>query len=723
MKKYNNPLEPFANGYLNCEVEDIEYKIASGICERMKSKPIFLNADSYFAGWFDRAEEVGARFVFGDGLEVKEDIFEKEIKDYPEYSQELKDIFEKIAPLDSRRLVRESKTVVETNATKMYACWGGDWGGHGNPDYYLLLHEGTSGIRKKIEKFRKINIGKDVFYDSLFLVLDGFDLLAQRYRDIALKNAEKCSGEQRAHMQRIANALENVPKNPPRDFFEACQMFWLVFTSEGIDSPGRFDMFMIDYYNMSDKNDRSECLEKLWDVFHQTRTWNLCISGSDEFWNDQSNELTYDILETARKYRYNTPNLTVRVHRNTPERLWKSIAETIAVGIGMPVIYNDEVVCPALEALGIPASDSHCYCMNGCNQFDIFGKSHMGLEDGEVNLAKCLELTLNNGICTISGEKIGCDCKKAESLQSFDELYNEYIKQLDFITDMAVDMSNKAQRIYAQYAPNPQRSNLLRGCIEKGLDYKNGGPIYGHGQILAEGIADTADSLAAVKHFVFDTSKYSMTELLNALRADFDGYEELHKDFSNYHKFGNNQNDVDEIAAKIVEHYNLHLLTKNTFRGGKFGGGCSPFSRAANNGLHVGALPNGRKKGTALFADSIGSVPGMDSDGPTSLINSVLKYNQYLAKSGFILNLKFNKELFGKGENIDKFISLAKTYLENGGQQLSVLVISAEELLDAKIHPELHKNLIVRVGGYSDYFNNLSSDLQDNVISRTLINI
>ena len=263
----------------------------------------------------------------------------------------------------------------------------------------------------------------------------------------------------------------------------------------------------------------------------------------------------------------------------------------------------------------------------------------------------------------------------------------------------------------------------MQGCIEKGLDYKNGGPIYGHGQILAEGIADTADSLAAVKHFVFDTSKYSMTELLNALRADFDGYEELHKDFSNYHKFGNNQSDVDEIAAKIVEHYNLHLLTKNTFRGGKFGGGCSPFSRAANNGLHVGALPNGRKKGTALFADSIGSVPGMDSDGPTSLINSVLKYNQYLAKSGFILNLKFNKELFGKDENIDKFISLAKTYLENGGQQLSVLVISAEELLDAKIHPELHKNLIVRVGGYSDYFNNLSSDLQDNVISRTLINI
>ena len=214
-----------------------------------------------------------------------------------------------------------------------------------------------------------------------------------------------------------------------------------------------------------------------------------------------------------------------------------------------------------------------------------------------------------------------------------------------------------------------------------------------------------------------------VTDLGVTKPAGKDYYEELHKDFSNYHKFGNNQNDVDEIAAKIVEHYNLHLLTKNTFRGGKFGGGCSPFSRAANNGLHVGALPNGRKKGTALFADSIGSVPGMDSDGPTSLINSVLKYNQYLAKSGFILNLKFNKELFGKDENIDKFISLAKTYLENGGQQLSVLVISAEELLDAKIHPELHKNLIVRVGGYSDYFNNLSSDLQDNVISRTLINI
>jgi formate C-acetyltransferase len=282
-------------------------------------------------------------------------------------------------------------------------------------------------------------------------------------------------------------------------------------------------------------------------------------------------------------------------------------------------------------------------------------------------------------------------------------------------------MANASQRAAALYAPNPYRSNLIDGCIEKGLDLKNRGPIYGHGQILAEGLADAVDSIAAVKHFIYDTKKYTMRELIDALTNDFVGYEELHFDFSHYEKFGNNCDKTDEIYKDVTEHFYKYLLTKDTFRGGKYGGGCSPFNRAAAFGIKTGALPNGKKKESAILADSIGAVPGCDTKGITALLNSVMSVDQTLAKSGHILNLKFNKELFSTKENKELFLSIVKTYFENRGQQLSVSVISHEDLLCARRNPELYKNIIVRVGGYSDYFVSLSPELQENIIQRTAL--
>jgi len=724
--KLKNNIEPFAVGFLNAEIDDIEYRVASGLLNYAKMHPISIEPQNYFAGEYSGVYDYGfdcsgVRYSIGTGVNVRYDLIEKEIKDFPCYKDELEYIKTEIAKYDMDVVVANTNSHTEKMMTTMRICHGGDWGGHTNPDHKLYMDIGTNGLRDKIEKYRKINKGKDIFYDSLIMALDALDTLAERYGMLARKMSYSATDNDKIILERIANTFTHCPKNPPRDFFEACQMFYLLFTFIGVDSPGRFDQYMIKYYKMSDEDDRRICLDKLWEAFHKTRAWNLCISGSDENWNDQTNELSYAILETARKLKYNTPNLTMRVHRNTPQKLIDEAVETISTGIGMPVLYNDECVCPALEGIGIPKEHSHLYCMNGCNQIDIEGKSHMGLEDGEVCLAKCLELTMFNGVCQYSNELLGKKTGDVTKLKTYEEFYNAYKSQVEYVTDVTTTMANRSQEIMSKIAPNVLFSTIMEGCIERARDFKNKGPLYGHGQILAEGIADTVDSLSAIKYFIYETKKYNMQTLLDALKANFKGYDDLYRDFSKFKKFGNDEKYTDEIARNVVSHFFEYLMTKKTFRGGIYTGGCSPFKRVALFGEKIGALPNGKKKGDAILADSIGAVPGCDKEGITSLINSVLSYDQSIAISGFVLNLKFNKAIFNTEDGRKAFKAIVKTYFENGGQQISPMVVSKDELEDAKIHPERHRNLIVRVGGYSDYFVDLTPELQENIIKRSTI--
>lgn len=720
MPRFKNRIEPFAVGFLEADRDDIGYRIACGLRERAKYAELTIFPDRIFAGGFCDPQKYAVSFAYGSGIQTNEQIFRENVSRYPQYKAELEQIWDEMTNLDFYKLfLQKSLSELQKKQIEFKVCHGGDWLGHSNPIYFL--ENGTTALKEKIIKYRKINTDKDDFYDSLCICIETLEILGERYRDYALKAAKEASGKQAERFLRIGKAFHNIPKNKPRNLFEACQLFWFLFTVDGYDSPGRLDQTLGEYYKNATETERTECLEGLWQLFHDTRTWNLCISGSDEFGNDQTNELSYDILKVARKFKYQTPNLTMRVHKHTPQGLWEEAVETIATGIGMPVLYNDECVCPAIEALGITTEDSHNYCMNGCNQIDIYGKSHMGLEDGEVCLAKCLQLTLKNGVCSISGEVLGATTGNPITFKDFDEFFNAYKKQVEYATDSTVDMANISQKLASEYAPNPYRSNLIEGCIEKGLDLKNRGPIYGHGQILAEGLADAVDSIAAVKHFIYDMKKYTMQELLDALECDFEGYERLYYDFSRYEKFGNHGEETDNIYKEVIEHFYNYLLTKETFRGGKYGGGCSPFNRAAAFGIKVGALPNGKKKSSPLLADSIGAVPGCDKNGATSLLCSVLAADHTLAKSGHILNLKFNKEQFSSQENRRAFLALIKTYFEQKGQQLSVSVVSADDLIKANSNPELYKNLIVRVGGYSDYFTALSSELRENILKRTLL--
>lgn len=710
-------VEPFAVGYLNSDKNDTEYRVASGIFSFAKNVKIEINPAEVFCGLCGEHNGEGIFFGGTTGIRVDKGARRKQIKRFPKLKVEITKLYDYFEPRDIKKQLAEDYSPLETALTKYKALWGGTFGGHGNPDYGLLLNLGTNGLRKKVEKYKKTNVDKADFYDALLLTLDAQDTLAARYKALAEEKIKTAAEAEKPTYARLISAFENVPQNAPRNFFEACEFFWLTFSFLEIDSPGLFDYFMGPYYNGSEDDYAS--LKALWKLFYKTRSWNLCVGGSDEKGNDLSNALTYDVLRVARECKFTTPNLTMRFHKNSPEKAWQAAVDTIATGIGMPAIYNDDCVCAAYEKIGVPPADAHLYCMNGCNQIDIFGKSHMGLEDGEISIIKALEFALFDGICRFSHKRLGLRTGKAADFRTFDELMNAYYKQAEYMADAVVALANRGQRLYAENAPQPLRSLLVAGCVESGLDFKHGGPLYNHGQVLTEGLPDTADSLAAIKHFVFDEKKYTMAQLLRALRADFIGYGKLYKNFSSYHKFGNDLDDVDAIYVAITDHIYKYFQTKRTYRGGIYGVGCSTYHRAPNYGIHCGALPNGKKNIEYTLADSIGAVPGCDKNGPTALLNSVLKVDQTLALSGNVMQIKFTKNQFNTDTGKAAFIALAKTYFRLGGQTLQINVVSREELLDAVKHPERHENLIVRVGGYSNYFVQLDSKLQENIILRT----
>ena len=714
-------IDPYAYTYYQNREKSQNVKMALASREVAKYADIYIDPKTKLCFSSALAPDSAVYYKFGDGLRTMPDKFEENYQKFPHLAAELKEIYDTIRPDDTLYRLEHTRDFYEDQLSRAGGCWGGGWAGHSNPDYDLLLHLGTKGIREKIARCRAENPGKDEFYDGCDIMMDAIDILGDRFRDLALELAAKTAdANEKREYEAISQVFCRIPREPAWDMHSAVQLFWLVFTFDGIDSPGRLDQFMIDYWRATEDKDEAKLwFERMWEAFHDTRTWNLCISGSDENWNDVSNELTWLVLDCCAKYKYQTPNVTMRIHRNTPEALWQRATEVIATGIGMPALYNDEVVCVALEKMGIPPCHSHLYCMNGCNQIDIMGKSHMGLEDGEVNIAKCLELTLHDGVEMKNGRQVSIHTGNAAKFETFEQLMKAFLRQVDFVTDTCVSLSNSSQQTYAWTAPSPLRSCLIEGCLETGMDYKNGGPLYGDGQILSEGMPDAVDSLAAIKKFIFEEKRFTMAQLVDALRKDFVGYEEMQAVLKSAPHFGNDDPYVDSIMKQVSDHWFAYLKTKSTFRGGIFAGGCSTFQRAAARGKECAALPNGLRSEETLFADCIGATPGKDRCGPTAALKSALVYDHTEVTSGFVMQLRFEKKLFGTEKGMASFIQLAKSYFAGGGQQLSINVLSTEELLDAQKHPEKYADLIVRVGGFSAYFVTLDTELQNNIISRT----
>lgn len=492
-------IDPFLYGYFENGTLEHGERVGLALLCASKNLPVKFSRqllpDTAFV-----TESGSSGYSPSDGLWFSDENILKLSEEYPEHQETLLHFIEEINIYRSKSKLLNSEITDALNDSG--AHWGGGWGGHGNPDYGRIINFGTDYIRSIIAENREKYPQEDWFYNSCSYALDAIDIMGSRYHEEALKRAKECDNEDdKAFYLRMAKAFRTVPTKPAYDFMSAMCSFMLVFALDGSDSPGRFDQYMYPaYLKTENKEEVIDLLDRLWDYFKDHRSWNLCISGSDETYNDESNELTYAILEMVRKKGYNTPNLTCRVHRNTPDKLWNAIADTLSVGTGLPALYNDDVVCVALEKIGITPEDCHDYCMNGCNQIDILGKSHMGLEDGEVIFTKCLEFALHNGVDAMTNEKISIETGDPVTFNSYERFEKAFMDQLEFVTYNSCSSANRYQQMRGVYEPHPLRSCLIEGCLEKGRDYRNGGPLYNHGQILAEGIADTGDSLYAIKN-------------------------------------------------------------------------------------------------------------------------------------------------------------------------------------------------------------------------------
>ena len=713
--------EPFAVGFMNCMSTCTAKCIGAGMREVAKVRPISMVPGEMLIGRMGRVK-MGIDYGYDGGLWVNLDLLKKRAEENPEKAIE----YMKIATFFQGKASGQHHGDACIGQEQLFysnrTYWAGTTG-HCNVDYGSVVHLGTDGVREKIAKYRPLHPEASEWYDGVEMALEGLDIIADRYRVLALENAQTAEGEDKVLFERIATVLETVPRKPAYDFFSAMQSFHLLFSYDGADSPGYFDYYMYPFYKDADKTAARKLLCCLWDRLKARNSWHLAVGGCDENWNDRTNALSYEILSVAKEKGYNKPNLSVRMHRNTSDEFWRAAVDCVASGIGLPAFYNDEVVCPALEAQGIPPEDSHLYTMNGCNQFDIQGKSHMGLEDGEICLLKCLEYALTNGECLYLNKRISIATGDATKFTSYEQLWEAFCRQVDYVTHMATITAFRCQKYNAMYAPHPFRSAFVQGCIEKGKDYCDGGPWYNQGEFLTQGLADSADSLNNIRHFVFETHRYTMNEVVDALKNNYKGYEEMYHTFRNYkEKFGNNMDAPDEIAGQIQRYFFNKLKEFRTYRdpvNGMYGGGCSTFVNAPAYGVCLGASANGRHKGDPLIADCIGATPGFDTNGPTAALCSALKYDHKLANSGFVMQLKFDKKIIATEDGKKTLTALIKTYFEQGGQQIAVSIVSPEELLDAKIHPENHGDLIVRVGGYSDHFVNLIPELQDSVVKRS----
>jgi pyruvate-formate lyase len=714
--------DAFSWGYLSCPSPHHVRRLAQAREAYWRVLPPVIEPEDLLVGRLPARPAV-AGYSFGSGIWVHRDTADELAREHREWAAHLEALaahWESWTP-GSRVHLPEG----ESARGNQHVYWAGGWGGHAVLGYEEVLAEGTEGLRRAVlsRQTAETDPEKIAFREALLVICDGIDGFAQNYAQAAVDLAAREHDSARhAELMAIAARATQVPRFGARTFPEALQSLWFLHVLDEADSPGRVDQFLLPYYQddlAAGRLTREEAqvwTDHLWRRFAEHRSWNVCVGGVRPDGSDGTNDLTYLALEAARRSGQVAPNLSLRLHRDSPPELWAKAVEVIATGIGMPALYNDDVLVPALMRYGIPEEEARDYALNGCSQVDIQGRSHMGLEDGELNLLKCLELALHDGFDPVGKQQLGPHTGDPRTFADFEQLWQAYTAQVEHFTACLTAASNAWQQAYAETSPSLLRSLLVEDCAERGLDLKAGGPRYNHGQILTQGIANTADALMALRKLVFEERRMAMAELLAALEADLPDASVRSMLLRGAPKFGNDEEEVDALAARLVEHFYRHLATYPTWRGGSFGGGAIVFTRAITFGANVGATPDGRHAGTPL-ADSVGAAQGRDRQGPTALLHSVARAPQGLALCAYVLNVKFSPATLQ--EHPEKVAALFRTYFQEGGQQLQVNVVDREALLAAQAQPELHQNLIVRVGGFSGSFVRLSAELQADVIART----
>ena len=583
---------------------------------------------------------------------------------------------------------------------------------------------------------------------GMSIACDAAVTFAERHADLAekLARSEK-EPRRREELERIAANCRRVPAQAPRDFWEALQMYWFMHLGtitelNGWDAmnPGHLDRYFHPFYAKDlesgslSKDCARELLQCFWIKFNnhpappkvgvtaeESGTYNdftnINIGGVMPDGSDGVNELSYLMLEVMEEIHLLQPQGNIQLSRKNPDRFLKAACRVIRKGYGYPSIFNADGVVEQLVRCGKRIEDAREGGTSGCVETGAFGKEAYILT-GYLNTPKILEITLNNGVDPRTGRRIGIESGDPRSFESCEELFAAFGKQLRHFVDLKVAGNQYIERMYAREMPAVFLSVLIDDCIEKGRDYNDGGPRYNTSYIQCVGIGTITDSLSAISKHVFGDASLTMDALLQTLAGNFEDREQVRLLLANKTpRYGNDDDRADSIMVRVFDALHAEIDGRANTKGGAYHVDMLPTTSHIYFGSVLGATPDGRRAGLPT-SEGISPVQGADRNGPTAVVKSAAKMD-HLRTCGTLLNMKFTPGILQGSEGIDKLAQLVRTYFRLDGHHLQFNVVDAKALRHAQENPQEHRDLIVRVAGYSDYFCDIGRELQDEIISRT----
>ncbi len=611
--------------------------------------------------------------------------------------------------------------------------------GHAVPGYQKLVEKGFIGIladvQKKLDNLDETDaneLSKEPFWRAMKIICESAGNFGKRYAQKAREMAEiELNPRRKAELLKIAEVCDQVPLKPARNFYEALQSIWFGHMMIQLEDPpnahsiGRIDQILYPYYKndiesgIMTEDEARELLEcfalKIWKSYDVQDTM---LGGQKIDGSDAVNDISFLYLDVVEKLDLHL-QLSVRYHKNINRDFWRRVAEVNSKRRGIPQIFNDEVIIPALVKKGIPVEFARDYAIIGCIEVTIPGKCDPRVVDHYTNLAKCLEYALNDGVCMLSGRQNGLKTGDPSTFASYEDIWEAYKAQVAYDIRKAIPRMHRAELEQRERFPMPILSALTDDCIEKGIDITAGGAKFNSTGVCGYGMANVGDSLAVIKKLVFDEKRVSLMDIISAMRCNFEGKESLRQMLLNeVPKYGNDEDFVDSIVVEICEHFCKELEKYQNPRRGKYHAHLFSFVAAIGGGANTGALPDGRKAREPV-ANSLAPQQGRDRRGITAMLKSVSKIDQTLAAAGTSLIFDIHPSAISGEDGVDKLATLLKTYLDLGGGHAECNIVDEKILRLAQKEPEKYSNISVRVAGYSAYFVTLDPAMQEHIIQKT----
>lgn len=630
-------------------------------------------------------------------------------------------------------------------------------GGDSNPGYdVILMKKGMLDIQQEakdhlaqLDYENPDDLEKIYFYKACIETTEGVMAYAKRMSQYAAELAAKETNPKRKEeLLKISEVNAKVPAHKPETFWEAIQS---VFTVESLlpveenqtgMSIGRVDQYMYPYYKGDIESGRinnylafelASCMlvkmsEMMWVTSEGGSKFfagyqpfvNMCVGGLTRDGRDATNELTYLLMDAVRHTKIYQPSLACRINNKSPQKYMKKIVDVIRAGMGFPACHFDDTHIKMMLAKGISIEDARDYCLMGCVEPQKSGRLYQWTSTAYTQWPICIELVLNHGVPLWYGKQVCPDLGPLEQFKTFEQFDAAVKEQIKYITKWTSVATVISQRVHRDLAPKPLMSIMFEGCMEKGKDVSAGGAMYNFGPgVVWSGLATYADAMAAIKKLVFDDKKYTLQQLNEALVADFVGYEQVKADCLAAPKFGNDDDYADLIAADLINFTEMEHRKYKTLHS-VLSHGTLSISNNTPFGQLTGASAGGRAAWTPL-SDGISPTQGADFKGPTAIIKSISKLANDNMNIGMVHNFKLMAGLLDTPEGENGIITLLRTACAFGNGEMQFNYMDNNTLLEAQKHPEQYKDLVVRVAGYSAFFTELCKDVQDEIISRTML--